>query len=166
MAHTITAHMVVRGAPDAADWYVRALRAEVGRRIPVPGGKFIEIELRFGDSSVMIVDEFPERGVLSPSPSGERTERCTSPPPTSTPCGSALSTPVPRCSTLWQTCSGGERHGQIIDPFGHRWGLNQHLRDVPDNEVARAAAELFGAGRSDLADAQKRVGCRKLGRGR
>ena len=38
----------------------------------------------------------------------------------------------------------GERFGQIIDPFGHRWGLAQHLRDVSPDEVERAAAEAFG----------------------
>jgi PhnB protein len=38
----------------------------------------------------------------------------------------------------------GERHGQIIDPFGHRWGLAQHLEDVPHDEIVRRAAELFG----------------------
>lgn len=39
----------------------------------------------------------------------------------------------------------GERHGQIIDPFGHRWGISQHLRDVPADEIAREAAKAFGA---------------------
>ena len=39
----------------------------------------------------------------------------------------------------------GDRHGQITDPFGHRWGLSQHLRDVPHDELVRAAAEAFGA---------------------
>jgi PhnB protein len=39
----------------------------------------------------------------------------------------------------------GDRYGQIIDPFGHRWGLAQHLRDVPAEEVRAAAAEAFGA---------------------
>lgn len=38
----------------------------------------------------------------------------------------------------------GDRHGQIIDPFGHRWGICQHLRDVEPEEIARAAAEAFG----------------------
>ena len=38
----------------------------------------------------------------------------------------------------------GERYGQITDPFGHRWGLAQKLRDVSQEEVARAAAETFG----------------------
>ena len=39
----------------------------------------------------------------------------------------------------------GERHGQLTDPYGHKWGLAQHLRDVPDEEVVAAAAALFSA---------------------
>src|SRR5215204_6604651 len=64
--HTITPHIVVRDAARAAEWYAEALGAQERGRIPVPGGKFIEIELRLGDSTVMIADEFPEMGVLSP----------------------------------------------------------------------------------------------------
>jgi PhnB protein len=37
----------------------------------------------------------------------------------------------------------GERHGQLTDPFGHRWNIAQHIRDVPEEEIARAAAEAF-----------------------
>src|SRR6266542_3942157 len=37
----------------------------------------------------------------------------------------------------------GDRTGQFIDPFGHRWALDQHLRDVPHDEVVRLAAEAF-----------------------
>ena len=39
----------------------------------------------------------------------------------------------------------GERHGQIIDPFGHRWGLSQRIRDVSDEDVISAAASMFGS---------------------
>jgi uncharacterized glyoxalase superfamily protein PhnB len=63
--HTITPHIVVREAGRAAEWYKQALGAEERSRIPVPGGKFMQIELWFGDSAVMIADEFPEAGVLS-----------------------------------------------------------------------------------------------------
>jgi PhnB protein len=44
----------------------------------------------------------------------------------------------PLADTFW-----GERYGQIVDPFGHRWGLAQRVRDVPRQEVQRAAAALF-----------------------
>jgi PhnB protein len=49
---------------------------------------------------------------------------------------------VVRALADWFT---GERDGQITDPFGHRWGLSQHVRDVPRGEAERAAAEFFGA---------------------
>jgi PhnB protein len=32
-----------------------------------------------------------------------------------------------------------------IDPFGHRWAIDQHIKDVPHEEVVRlAAAALVG----------------------
>ena len=65
-ARTITPHLVVGGAARAADWYQQAFGAQVGARIPVPGGKFIQIEVRLGDARVMLADEFPDMGVLSP----------------------------------------------------------------------------------------------------
>ena len=45
----------------------------------------------------------------------------------------------PLADTFW-----GERFGQIIDPYGHRWGFTQHIRDVPHEDVVKAAAEAFG----------------------
>ena len=38
----------------------------------------------------------------------------------------------------------GGRHGQLEDPFGHRWNIAQHIRDVPHDEVVAAAAQAFG----------------------
>jgi PhnB protein len=45
----------------------------------------------------------------------------------------------PLGDTFW-----GDRYGQVRDPFGHKWGLAQHVRDVPRDEVVRAAAAAFG----------------------
>ena len=39
----------------------------------------------------------------------------------------------------------GDLHGHLDDPFGHRWNVSQHLRDVPHNEVVAAAARAFGS---------------------
>jgi PhnB protein len=141
---TLTPHIVVRDAAAAADWYGRALGAEERQRVELPGGKIMSLELRFGDSPVMVADEFPEMGVLSPLSIG----------------GTAvvLNLATDDVDALWaraleagaevlhplQDAFWGDRHGQITDPFGHRWGLAQHLRDVPPEEVARAAAAAFG----------------------
>jgi PhnB protein len=142
----VTPHIVVRGAAEAAEWYERALGAEIGTRVPVPGGRFMQIELRFGDSTVMIADEFPEFGVVSPLTLGGTY--------------SALTITTDDVDALWaralsagaevhsplQDAFWGERHGQVIDPYGHRWGLAQHLRDVPHDEVVAQAAAVFGGG--------------------
>jgi hypothetical protein len=37
-------------------------------------------------------------------------------------------------------------HGQLEDPFGHRWNIAQHLRDVPHDEVVAAARALTWCG--------------------
>jgi PhnB protein len=141
--HTITAHIVVCDAARAARWYGQAFGAEERGRIPVPGGKFIEIELRIGDSTLMIADEFPEMGVVSPLTVGGTY--------------GALHIATDDVDALWRRAvdAGGEvlqplqdmfwgdRQGQIVDPFGHRWGLRQHVRDVPRDEIIRAAAAMF-----------------------
>jgi PhnB protein len=142
--HTITPHIVVRGAGQAAEWYKQALGAEERGRIPVPGGKFMQIELWFGDSAVMLADEFPEAGVLSPQTIGGNpvvlhfsTENVGALWERAIEAGAEIVQPVQE--QFW-----GDRYGQIRDPFGYRWGLAQHVRDVPAEEVARIAATLFG----------------------
>ena len=142
--HNITPHIVVREAGRAADWYKKALGAEERARIPVPGGKFMQIELWFGNSAVMLADEFPEAGVLSPQTIGGNpvvlhisTGNVDALWKRATEAGAEIVQPLQE--QFW-----GDRYGQIRDPFGYRWGLAQHVRDVPAEEVARIAATIFG----------------------
>jgi PhnB protein len=141
--HTITPHVVVRDAARAVDWYTNVLGAEERLRIPVPDGRLMSVELRFGDSTVMLADEFPEMGIVSPQTLGGTYM--------------ALHLMVEDVDEVWQRALDagaevfhplqdsfwGERHGQVIDPFGHRWGLAQHLRDVSHEELVRAVQEMF-----------------------
>jgi hypothetical protein len=78
--HTITPHLVVSDAARAADCYQQALGAQERSRIEVPGGKLMQVELWFGDSAVMLADEFPEFGVLSPLSVGGHRHRPAPPP--------------------------------------------------------------------------------------
>jgi hypothetical protein len=32
----------------------------------------------------------------------------------------------------------GDRYGQIEDPFGHRWSIATHIRDVTPAEIQQA----------------------------
>jgi PhnB protein len=136
----------VAGAARAAEWYGDVLGAEERSRITLPDGRLLHLELWFGSSVVMVADEFPEQGALSPTATG-----CTS---------AVLYLRSDDVDTLWaRAVAGGaevarplsdtfwgEREGQLVDPFGHRWGLTQHLRDVPLDEMTRAAVEVFAGG--------------------
>jgi PhnB protein len=142
--HTITPHIVVGDAPRAAEWYAEALGAEERGRLPLPGGKLMYVELWFGDSAVMVADEFPDMGVVSPlSIGGTATVLHVSSADVETLWNRAVAAGAeilqPLSETFW-----GDRYGQIRDPFGHKWGLAQHVRDVPQADVVRAAAEAFG----------------------
>jgi PhnB protein len=35
----------------------------------------------------------------------------------------------------------GDRYGKITDPFGHQWGLAQHVEDVAPEEMKRRGDE-------------------------
>jgi PhnB protein len=140
----LTPHIVVRDLDRAAGWYADAFGAQERSRIPLPGGRVMTIELSFGDSTVMAADEFPDAGILSPlSIGGTAVVLHLSTDDVDTLWERALAagaTPhQPLQDTFW-----GDRHGQVDDPFGHRWGLSQHVRDVPHDEVVRAAAAAFG----------------------
>jgi PhnB protein len=142
--YTVTPHLVVRDAAAASEWYQRALGATERGRIPVPGGRFMQIELRFGDSTVMIADEFPELGVVSPRSVGGtvgalviHTDDVDALWRRALEAGAEVSLPL-------QEMFWGDRHGEIFDPFGHRWGLAQRLRDVPADQIRAAAAAMFG----------------------
>jgi len=142
---SITPHLVVRGAAEAAAWYARAFGAEERDRIDV-GGKLLQVELWLGDAKVVLADEFPELGVVSPLTIGGT--------------ATVLHLVVADVDALWQRAVDagaevrqplgdafwGERYGQLVDPFGHRWGLAQRVREVPREEIEAAARALFGGG--------------------
>jgi PhnB protein len=143
---TLTPHLVTRDPAAAATWYASVLGAVETGRITLPSGQVLTIELRFGDATLAIADEFPEMGVVSPLTLGGTY--------------GALHLAVDDAAAVWQAAIDagakvfeplhdafwGDRTGQFIDPFGHRWAVDQHLRDVPADEVARLAAEAFGDG--------------------
>jgi PhnB protein len=144
MIHNLSPHIVVRGAAAAADWYVTAFGATEHGRIPVPGDKFMQIELHFGATTVMMCDEFPEAGITSPLTLGGT--------------HSALHLATDDAHAIWTRAVAagatvlrpladqfwGELNGQLADPFGHRWNISQKLRDVTKTEIAAAAWKAFG----------------------
>jgi uncharacterized glyoxalase superfamily protein PhnB len=139
----ITPHLVVQGADRAAAFYRDAFGAEELDRIPVPDGRLMSVRLRLGDGLLHLADEFPEMGVLAPPTIGGTAVVL------SLEVGdaeAAFARAVAAGATVRQAVQEmfwGDRHGQLDDPFGHRWNLAEHVRDVPHDEVVAAAARLF-----------------------
>jgi PhnB protein len=44
---------------------------------------------------------------------------------------------MPLMDAFW-----GDRCGSIIDPFGHRWTLATHKKDISDEEMEKASKEM------------------------
>jgi PhnB protein len=139
----ITPHIVVQGAERAVAFYREAFGAEEIDRIPTPDGRLMSVQLRLAGGVLHLADEFPEMGVLAPPSIG------------GSPVVLALEVPDADAIFARATAAGatvrqpladvfwGDRHGQLEDPFGHRWNVSQHVRDVPHDEVVAAAAQLF-----------------------
>jgi PhnB protein len=142
---TITPHIVARGADRAASFYRDAFGAEEIDRIPTPDGRLMSVQMRIGDGVLHVADEFPEMGVLAPpSIGGTAVVLALDVGDADAAFARAIEAGAkvrqPLADMFW-----GDRHGQLDDPFGHRWNISQHVRDVPHDEVVAAAARAFAS---------------------
>jgi PhnB protein len=140
----ITPHIVVQGADAASSFYADAFGATEVSRIPTPDGRLMSVEMSLAGGRLHIADEFPEMGVFAPpsiggTPTVLALEVEDADPVFARAIAAGAEVLQPLEDRFW-----GERHGQIADPFGHRWNISHHLRDVPHDEVVAAAAEVFG----------------------
>ena len=135
-----TPYLSVRNADEAIAWYQKALGAKLIYRMEW-NGKVGHADLKLGGAFVMLSDEFPEMGSASPETLGGTTV--------------SLLVYVPDVDSAFATALAagarqqypvdlkpwGDRSGQIIDPYGHRWTLATHVEDVSFEEVDRRMAE-------------------------
>lgn len=42
----------------------------------------------------------------------------------------------------------GDRHGQVIDPFGHHWSIAEHVEDLTMDQMQERMMAWAGAGDS------------------
>ena len=133
----ITPHIVVQGADTAAAFYRAAFDAEEVDRIPVPDGRFMSIQLRLGNATLHIADEFPEMGVLAPPTIGGspvvlalEVDDANAVFARAVAAGAEVRQPV--ADMFW-----GDRWGMVEDPFGNVWQIATHVEDVPPEEMKR-----------------------------
>ena len=136
--HSVTPHLVCDGAADAIAFYVRAFGAAELHRMPGPDGRLMHASIRIGDSVVMLADEAPSWGSLGPKAlKGTPVTIHLYVPDADATFAQAVTagaTPrMPVAEMFW-----GDRYGQLDDPFGHRWAVATHVRDVTPEQMAKA----------------------------
>ena len=141
----VTPYLVVDGAAAAIDFYGTVFGATERMRMPAPGGRIGHAELELGHSVIMLADEAPEVGALSPPTVGGSpvilsvyVEDVDDVVARAEQAGATVLRPV-------ETQFYGDRSGQFEDPFGHRWSVDSHVEDVSPEEMGRRAAEMSEA---------------------
>jgi PhnB protein len=141
--HTLTPHLTVRDADKALEFYKNALGAEVLHVARMPDGKVMHAGLRIGDSMLMLNEEFPEYGGLSPLSVGGTgvtihiyTENVDEAFNRAVSAGANVAMPV--MDQFW-----GDRYGMVTDPFGHKWSIATHSKDMSPEEMQRAMDEAM-----------------------
>ena len=140
--HSVTPYLIVKGGAKAIDFYKRVFGAREKFRMGGPGGTIAHAEIEIGDSVVMLADENPQHGALSPGTVGgtpvsimlyvEDVDRVAE---KLTKAGAKVRRPV-------QNMFYGDRAGGFEDPFGHHWHVSTHVEDVTPEEIQRRMAAM------------------------
>ena len=135
--HTVTPGLVHREAKKAIEFYKKAFGAEVKSNMTMPDGRVMHAEIRIGDSTIFLSDEFPEMAPdhKSPQTAGCVTgslylyvQDCDASFKRATDAGAK--TVMPPADMFW-----GDRFAKVTDPFGHQWGMATHKEDLSPAQI-------------------------------
>lgn len=142
--HTLTPFLTVRNASKAIDFYKQAFGArERGGVAKDPSGKVMHAELQIGDSVIMLSDEFPEFGSHAPESGGSTSmglhiyvDNVDQAFDRAVKAGAKVEMPVE--DQFW-----GDRYGRLKDPFGQKWSIATHVKDMSADEMKRSMDEAM-----------------------
>ena len=136
--HTLTPFLTCRDAARAIEFYKQAFGAKERGVMKGPDGKVMHAELMIGDSIIMLSDEFPEFGALSPQSIGGSgmglhiyVDGVDAAFDRAVKAGAQVEMPV--MDQFW-----GDRYGKLKDPFGHKWSIATHTKDMSADEMKRS----------------------------
>ncbi len=142
--HSITPTLTVRGAANAIEFYKKAFGAqEIMRFHGLDGKTIMHAEIKIGNSRIMLNDEFPQMKCMSPQSVGGASsgiflyvENSDDVFNKAVSAGAKVTMPI--TDAFW-----GDRCGSIEDPFGHKWTISTHKKDMSPDELAKAGEEFM-----------------------
>ena len=142
--HSVTPYLFVRAAASAIDYYKNVFGAVEVVRMAGPDGRIMHAELKIGDSIVMLADENPRNGMMSPQTVGGFSlglhlyvENVDAVIQKAVENGARALHPV-------KDQFDGDRSGSVLDPFGHMWSVATHIEDVSPEEMKRRMSPAMG----------------------
>jgi PhnB protein len=140
----VTPYLCVKDAAKMIEFYKRAFGAIETGRLLGPDGRIGHAEIKIGGGPVMLADEHPEIGVLSPKSLGD----------SRSPVGLHLY--VEDVDAVYQRALAagatsvrepadqfyGDRNAQVNDPSGHVWYISTRKEDLSMEEMQRRMTQL------------------------
>ena len=140
---SIAPMLSVRRGASAIEFYKAAFGATERGVMKGPDGKIMHAELKIGDSIVMLSDEFPDFGALSPLSTGGAgmglhiyVDGVDAAFDRAVKAGAEVEMPV--MDQFW-----GDRYGKLRDPFGHKWSIATHTKDLSMDEMKHGMDEAM-----------------------
>lgn len=133
--HSVTPFLIIRDANRALDYYRDAFGAEVIQQYRHHNGDLMHGEIEIGDSRIMISEEQPSTGCLSPQALKNTpvslylyVKDVDAFVAKAVQAGCQIKMPIG--DMFW-----GDRVAQLVDPFGHIWSIATHTTDVSEAEM-------------------------------
>ncbi|HEX6015726.1 MAG TPA: VOC family protein [Geminicoccaceae bacterium] len=144
---SLTPFLTVKNAEAAIAFYREAFGAVELFRLSEPSGKIGHAELRIGDALLLLNDEYPDFGALSPVAIGGSpvklhlyVEDVDAVVARAVAAGATLLRPVK------DGFYDGDRSGLVADPSGHAWFIATRKEEVTPAEMQRRWDVVLQAG--------------------
>ena len=139
----ITPHLAITDIAEALDFYAKAFGAEERLRLSMPDGTVAHAEIVIESGLVTLGAAIPEYGLVAPDPEQPVQAAVTV-------FGPDVDAAYERAIAAGATSMSkpadqfhGDRTAAVRCPYGHKWILATHLRDVPQEEQQRLLTEIM-----------------------
>ena len=134
-----TPYLIVNNAVEMIEFYKKVFGATETMRFQEPGGRIGHAELKISGATIMLSDEYPDMGFLSPKSLGGKRSPV------------SIHLYVENVDELYKKALAagatslrepedqfyGDRNAQVRDPSGHCWDLAMRIEEVSPPELEK-----------------------------